>query len=36
MFAGKIVKSEEFLAMLREHATFNAKWVEVHKISEVF
>ena len=30
------VKSERFLAVLREHIIFNVKWVEVHKIKEVF
>ena len=36
MFAGKFVKSEGFLAMLREPIIFNIKWVEVRKMSEVF
>ena len=36
MFAEKFVKSEKFLAVLWEHIIFNVKWVEVHKMSEVF
>ena len=36
MFAGKFVKSERFLAVLREHIVFNVKWVEVHKMSGYF
>ena len=31
-----LVNSESFLAVLPEHITFNVKWVEVHKMSEVF
>ena len=33
MFAGK---SKSFLAVLREHVTFNVMQAEVQKISEVF
>ena len=36
MFSGKFVKWEKFLIVFREHIIFNIKWVEVHKISEVF
>ena len=36
MFGGKFVKSERFLIVFREHNIFNIKWLEVHKISEVF
>ena len=36
MFAGKFVKSERFLSVLRQHIIFNVKRVEVHKMSEVF
>ena len=36
MIALKLVKSEIFLAVLREHIIFNVKWVEVHKMSEAF
>ena len=36
MFAGKFVNSERFLAVLREHIICNVKWVEIHKMSEVF
>ena len=37
MFAEKLVlKSESFLAVLREHIILNSKWSEVHKLSEVF
>ena len=36
MFAGKFVKWERFLIVFREHIIFNIKWVEVHKISEMF
>ena len=36
MLAGKFVKWERFLAVLREHIIFNIKWVEVRKMSEVF
>ena len=32
----KIFKSERLLSVLREHVIFNAKWVEVRKMSEVF
>ena len=32
----KFVKSENFLAALREHIIFNVKWVEVRKMSEIF
>ena len=35
-FAGKSVKSVSSLAVLREHIIFNAKWIEVHKMREVF
>ena len=35
-FAGKFVKSERFLAVLREHIIFNVKRVEVRKMTEVF
>ena len=35
MFAGKFVKSESFLAVLRVDIIVNVKWVEVRKISEV-
>ena len=34
--AGKFVKSERFLAVLRKHIIFNVKWVEVRKKSEAF
>ena len=30
-----VVKSEIFLAVLREHIIYNVKWVEFHKMSEV-
>ena len=36
MFAGKFVKSDRLLAVLREHIIFNIKWVEVHKMKEVY
>ena len=37
MFTGKfVVKSEKFLAVLREHTIFNVKWVEAHQMSKVF
>ena len=36
MFAGKFLKSERLLAVLREYFIFNVKWVEVRKTSEVF
>ena len=36
MFAGKFLKSERFLNVLREHIIFNVKWVEVGKMSEAF
>ena len=36
MSAGKFVKWERFLAVLREHIIFNVKWVEVRKKSEAF
>ena len=32
----KFIKSERVLAALREHIIFNVKWVEVHKVNEVF
>ena len=32
----KILKSERFLNALQEHTIFNVKWVEVHKMSELF
>ena len=32
----KICKSVSFLAVLQEHIIFNVKWVEVHKMREVF
>ena len=35
-FAGKLVKWEEYLALLREHIIFSVKWVEVRKVSEGF
>ena len=31
IFARKLVKSESLLVVLREHITFNVKWVEVRK-----
>ena len=31
-----VVKSERFLAVLRDHIIFNFKWVEIRKISDVF
>ena len=34
--AGKIVKWETLLAVLREHIIFHVKWVEVRKMSEDF
>ena len=36
MFAGNFFKSERFLAALWKYVTFNVKWFEVLKISEVF
>ena len=36
MSAGKSLKSERFLAVLREHIIFNVKWVEIRKMSNVF
>ena len=36
ILAGKFVKWDRFLAVLREHIIFNIKWVEVRKMSEVF
>ena len=30
------VKSERMLAVLREHLVFSVKWVEAHKMSDVF
>ena len=33
--AEKFLKSERFLAAMREHIIFNVKRVEVHKMSEV-
>ena len=36
IFTAKFVKSERFLTVLWEHITFDVKWVEVHKMSEVF
>ena len=40
MFAGKFVKwvykLQKFLIVFREHIIFDIRWVEVHKISEVF
>ena len=35
IFAGKFVKRERFLVVLREHIIFNVKWDEVRKMSEV-
>ena len=34
MLAGKFVKWERILAVLWEHAIFDFKWVEVHKMGE--
>ena len=34
--AGKLLKSERFLAVLREHIFLNVKWVEVHKWVKFF
>ena len=36
MFAGKFVKWEKFLAVLREYIFYNVEWVEFRKMSEVF
>ena len=36
MSAGKSLKLERFLAVLREHIICNVKWVEVRKMSNVF
>ena len=36
MFTGKFVKPEGFLAVLREHITFNVRQFEVRNMSEVF
>ena len=36
MFAGKFVKSERVLAVLREQFVVNVKLVEIRKMSEVF
>ena len=36
IFAGKFLMSERFLTVLREHVIFNANWVEVRRISDVF
>ena len=37
MFTGKLlVNSERFLAVLSKRIIFNVKWVEIHKMSEVF
>ena len=36
MLAGTFVKLERFLAVLQGHIIFNVKWVEVHKMSEIF
>ena len=36
ILAGKFVKWDRFLAVLREHIIFNIKWDEVRKMSEVF
>ena len=36
MFTEKRVKLERLLAILREHVTYNVKWVEVHKVHEAF
>ena len=36
MFAGKFVKSERLLAVLREHIIFSVRWVKVWKMNEVF
>ena len=36
MFAGKFVKSERVLAVLREHFVVNVKLVEIRKMTEVF
>ena len=33
MFARKFVKSERFLAVLREHIILNVKWVEFRKMN---
>ena len=35
-FNGKFVKSERFLAVFQEHIIFDVKWVEFHKMVEVF
>ena len=37
MFTGKLlVNSERFLAVLSKRIIFSVKWVEIHKMSEVF
>ena len=36
MYAGKFLKSDGFLTVLRDHIIFNVKWVEVRKMSNVF
>ena len=36
MFAGNFVKWEGFLVVFQEHLIFNVKWIELHKMSEVF
>ena len=37
MFTGKLlVNSERFLAVLSKRIIFNVKWVEIHKMSDVF
>ena len=36
MFAGKFLKSEKFLAVLRERIIFNIKYAEVRKMNEDF
>ena len=35
-FAGKFVKWERFLAVLREHIFFNVEWIDFGKMTEVF
>ena len=36
IFSEKFVKSERFLAVLREHIIFNVTWVDFRKMSGVF
>ena len=36
MFAGKFVKLERFLTVLRGHIIFNVKWLEIRKMSDFF